>query len=128
MKIGELASRTGVPPRMLRYYEQQGLITPSRADNGYRDYAEAQVERTQRVRSLIRTGVPTRLISAVLDLEEPANGWTESCSREFAETLTRELRTIEEKIACLQTSRSTIREYLARTGHDVVDATVTTAN
>ena len=117
MKIGELSSRTGVPPRMLRYYEQQGLIAPNRADNGYRDYAEAQVERVQRVRSLIRTGVPTRLISAVLDLEEPDNGWTDSCSRELAETLTHELQTIEEKIACLQTSRGTIRDYLARTGH-----------
>lgn len=117
MKIGELSSRTGVPPRMLRYYEQQGLIAPSRADNGYRTYAEAQVDRVQRVRSLIRTGVPTRLIAAVLDLEEPDNGWTESCSAEFAETLTNELRTIEEKIACLQTSRGTIRDYLARAGH-----------
>lgn len=117
MKIGELSTRTGVPPRMLRYYEQQGLITPSRADNGYRDYAEAQVDRAQRVRSLIRTGVPTRLIAAVLDLEEPDSGWTDSCSQEFAETLAHELRTIEEKIACLQTSRGTIRDYLARTGH-----------
>ena len=117
MKIGELSSRTGVPPRMLRYYEQQGLIAPSRADNGYRDYAEAQVDRVQRVRSLIRTGVPTRLISAVLDLEEPDNGWTDSCSQELAETLAHELRTIEEKIACLQTSRGTITDYLARTGH-----------
>jgi DNA-binding transcriptional MerR regulator len=117
MRIGELSSRTGVPPRMLRYYEQQGLITPDRSDNGYRDYAESQIDRVQRVRSLIRTGVPTRLISAVLDLEEPDNDWSESCSQEFAETLAHELRTIEEKIACLQTSRGTIRDYLARTGH-----------
>jgi DNA-binding transcriptional MerR regulator len=117
MKIGELSTRTGVPPRMLRYYEQQGLITPDRSDNGYRDYAETQVDRVLRVRSLIRTGVPTRLISAVLDLERPDNDWTESCSQEFAETLARELHTIEEKIACLQTSRGTIRDYLARTGH-----------
>ena len=117
MKIGELSTRTGVPPRMLRYYEQQGLITPGRSDNGYRDYAESQVDRVQRVRSLIRSGVPTRLIAAVLDLEEPDNDWTESCSQELAETLAHELRTIEEKIACLQTSRGTISDYLARTGH-----------
>jgi DNA-binding transcriptional MerR regulator len=117
MKIGELSTRTGVPPRMLRYYEQQGLITPGRSDNGYRDYAESQVDRVQRVRSLIRTGVPTRLIAAVLDLEEPDNDWTESCSQEFADALAHELRTIEEKIACLQTSLGTISDYLARTGH-----------
>ncbi|WP_440590039.1 MerR family DNA-binding transcriptional regulator [Mycolicibacterium hodleri] len=36
MKIGELAERTGASRRLLRYYEEQGLITPSRAVNGYR--------------------------------------------------------------------------------------------
>ena len=39
MKIGELSRRTGVPPRMLRYYEQQGLLRPARGQNGYRCYA-----------------------------------------------------------------------------------------
>ncbi len=38
MKIGELSRRTGVPTRMLRYYEEQGLLRPERADNGYRSY------------------------------------------------------------------------------------------
>jgi len=38
MRIGELATRTGVPTRMLRYYEEQGLITPRRLANGYREY------------------------------------------------------------------------------------------
>ncbi|MEG2713205.1 MULTISPECIES: MerR family DNA-binding transcriptional regulator [unclassified Glutamicibacter] len=34
MRIGELANRTGVPTRMLRYYEEQGLITPLRWRTG----------------------------------------------------------------------------------------------
>lgn len=115
MKIGELADRTGVPQRMLRYYEQQGLISPERSDNGYRSYGEQDIERTQRVRSLIRSGMPTRLIKVVLDMED--NTWTTRCSRDFAETLAEELRAIEDKISCLTMSRDTVRSYLERTRH-----------
>jgi DNA-binding transcriptional MerR regulator len=39
VRIGELAERSNVLPRLLRYYEEQGLLTPDRAPNGYRDYA-----------------------------------------------------------------------------------------
>lgn len=40
MRIGELARRTGVSVRALRYYEEQGLLVPARAANGYREYTE----------------------------------------------------------------------------------------
>ncbi|HLS46334.1 MAG TPA: MerR family DNA-binding transcriptional regulator, partial [Ornithinicoccus sp.] len=36
MKIGDVARRTGVAPRLIRYYEQQGLLAADRAANGYR--------------------------------------------------------------------------------------------
>ena len=36
MRIGELARRTGVGAHLLRYYEAQELIAPSRGANGYR--------------------------------------------------------------------------------------------
>ncbi|WP_366525445.1 MerR family DNA-binding transcriptional regulator, partial [Mumia sp.] len=43
MRVGELAELTGVAPRMLRYYEEQGLLVPPRQDNGYRSYGEEHV-------------------------------------------------------------------------------------
>ena len=116
MRIGELARRTGVPTRMLRYYEQQGLLEPGRAANGYREYAEADVERVQRVRSLVRSGMPTRLIAPVVDMQAGLPGWTDSCTETVAAELARELRSIEDKLACLTLSRDTIRDHLARTG------------
>ncbi|MEF9982479.1 MAG: MerR family transcriptional regulator, partial [Glutamicibacter sp.] len=61
MRIGELANRTGVPTRMLRYYEEQGLITPLRLENGYRDYDEYLVERVLKIRRLLDSGVPSRI-------------------------------------------------------------------
>jgi DNA-binding transcriptional MerR regulator len=118
MKIGELSSRTGVPTRMLRYYEEQGLLVPGRARNGYRSYAEEDVARAQTIRSLIRSGLPTRLIAIVLEMEDPENDtWTSGCSRDFAEVLAGELTGLEERISCLTLSRDTVRDYLRRTEH-----------
>lgn len=41
LSIGEIAARSGVPPKTIRYYEQIGLIAPAaRKENGYRTYDE----------------------------------------------------------------------------------------
>lgn len=53
MRIGELASRTEMPARLLRYYEDQGLLTPDRRVNGYRDYGPDDVPRVLQIRGLI---------------------------------------------------------------------------
>lgn len=45
MNIGEAAERSKLPPKTIRYYEQIGLVRPSRADNGYRDYNGDDVHR-----------------------------------------------------------------------------------
>ncbi len=100
---------------MLRYYEQQGLLSPERSDNGYRSYRDADVDRVHQVRSLIRSGMPTRLVRVVLEMDD--DKWTRQCSRNFAETLAEELRSIEEKISCLSMSRDTVRRYLEQTEH-----------
>ena len=61
MRIGELARRTGTTPRLLRYYEEQGLITSARGANGYRDFDEACVDRVRQIRGLLDSGLPTRI-------------------------------------------------------------------
>ena len=118
MKIGELARRTGVSTRVLRYYEEQGLITPSRAANTYREYDEAAVAQVERAVGLVRAGLPTRLAKVVMDLERTQDeDLTASCPRSVAEMLATELEGLDARIECLTASRRTIHDFLVRTAH-----------
>ncbi|MCD2498477.1 MerR family transcriptional regulator [Microbacterium nymphoidis] len=118
MRISEAAAAVGAPARMLRYYEQQGLIEASRSPNGYRDYSEAQLEQARRVRALIEAGLSTRMIKIVLSIERPEPGReSQPCSRALAIELTRELQVVESRIACLEKSRDAVIDYIARSAH-----------
>ncbi len=66
MKIGELSRRTGVPTRLLRYYEEQDLLHPERTENGYRFYGEPAVLDVQQIRGLLDSGLTTEMIRAIL--------------------------------------------------------------
>ena len=66
MKIGELARRTDISTRMLRYYEEQGLLTAERDDNGYRSYAESSAGQALQIRGLLDSGLTTEIIRDLL--------------------------------------------------------------
>src|SRR5205807_8536503 len=53
LQIGEVAERTGVTQRTLRFYEEKGLLKPpSRMDGGFRLYSEEDVKRVEKIRRL----------------------------------------------------------------------------
>ena len=63
MLIGEFASEAGTTPRMLRHYEDTGLLTPVGRDaNGYRIYAAEQLPRARQVQALLASGMPATLV------------------------------------------------------------------
>ena len=46
MRINEVERRVGVTKKNIRFYEEEGLLKPGRnAENGYREYGEADVHR-----------------------------------------------------------------------------------
>lgn len=68
--IGELARRTGVAVRTLRFYSDRGLIAPAeRSAAGYRLYEDDAVARVALVRTLRELGVGLPAIRRVLDRE-----------------------------------------------------------
>jgi DNA-binding transcriptional MerR regulator len=66
VRIGELASRTGVSVRSLRYYEEQGLLTSTRSTSGQRHYTEHDVERVTFIQRLYAAGLSSRTIAELL--------------------------------------------------------------
>jgi DNA-binding transcriptional MerR regulator len=53
LQIGEIAERTGVTQRTLRFYEEKGLLAPpSRLEGGFRLYSEEDVRRVERIKEL----------------------------------------------------------------------------
>ncbi len=52
-QIGEVAQRTGLTQRTLRFYEERGLVTPAdRMEGGFRLYSEADIGRVEMIKQL----------------------------------------------------------------------------
>jgi DNA-binding transcriptional MerR regulator len=67
LTIGALAKRTGISVRMLRHYDDIGLLQPAqRTDAGYRLYGVDEVRRLQAILSLRQLGLGLQEIGAVL--------------------------------------------------------------
>jgi len=65
MQIGELAERTGVSRRSIRYYEQKGLFQAHRTDKGWREYDESAINAVLNIRNLLEVGLTIEDIQRV---------------------------------------------------------------
>lgn len=111
MLIGELSRRTGVTPRLLRYYEAQGLLDVRRGQNGYRHYGEDCVVSVRQVRALLKAGLSTEVIRSVLPCARGERPEFEWCA-DLWDILNGELAAMDERIDDLQRSRGTLAGYL----------------
>lgn len=67
MKINEVEVLAGIAKKNIRFYEEQGLISPRRnPENGYRDYGEEDVLVLRRIRLLRKLDVPIDEIRLML--------------------------------------------------------------
>ena len=113
MRIGELSERTGTPRRLLRYYEEQGLIVADRLPNGYRVYDESNLDRVAQIRGLLDAGLPTRIIKQILPcLNKPRIIHFPDATPEMLATLEEERDRMTERIRFLTRNRDAVAEYL----------------
>lgn len=113
VRIGELSERTGTSRRLIRYYEEQGLIVADRSPNGYREFAEYNVDRVMQIRGLLDAGLPTRIIKQILPcLDKPRVIYFPDATPEMIATLEHERDRMTDRIRCLTRNRDAVREYL----------------
>ncbi|MEV4124854.1 MerR family transcriptional regulator [Nocardia sp. NPDC049707] len=111
MQIGELSERTDVSPRLLRYYEQQGLLDSTRRSNGYRDYSDEAVDVVRRIRLLLEAGLTTESIRSLLPCIHGDQPSIELCA-EVDSILRHEVRAIDDEVDRLTKRRETLRGLL----------------
>ena len=81
MNIAEVECKTGMARANIRFYEKEGLVSPARSANGYRDYTEQDVETLRKVRLLRRLRLSVPEIRAV---KEGERALTETAERQLA--------------------------------------------
>ncbi|MHA7879430.1 MAG: Cu(I)-responsive transcriptional regulator [Saccharospirillum sp.] len=110
MQIKAAAEASGLPAKTIRYYESLGLIHSRRAENGYRHYNQADLERMvflQRARSLGFTLDECRNLLALY--EDPGRA-----SAEVKAIAEQHLSDIEYKLSELQALQQTLSDLVAR--------------
>jgi Cu(I)-responsive transcriptional regulator len=105
MNIGEAAKATGISVKMLRYYEQIGLVRPAlRSLSGYRVYSDKNVAMLRFVRRARDLGFQVKQIAALLDLwqnEQRESGRVKALALDHIRTLEQRRRELDEMIATL---------------------------
>ncbi len=85
VRIGELAARSGVSVRALRYYEEQGLLEANRSASGQRHYPESAADRIRLIQMLYAAGLSSRTIAELLPCVDAKVSTPESRARLAAE-------------------------------------------
>ncbi len=98
MNIGEAARRSRLPAKTIRYYEEIGLVSSARRDNGFRDYDEKDVHSLRFVAKARSLGFTVEEYRHLLALyRDPARS-----SAEVREAAQRHIADVRAKIAELQ--------------------------
>lgn len=111
MTIGEVASRSGMPPKTIRFYEEIGLIGPAeRFDNRYRAYSEQDVHTLRFIHRARNLGFALKDIRSLLSLYHDR----QRASRDVKRLALGHVAEVDRKIAELTAIRNAIIDLAER--------------
>ncbi|MBG6145764.1 Cu(I)-responsive transcriptional regulator [Roseibium album] len=108
MNIGDVSRKSGLPAKTIRYYEDIGLVTPPRSENGYRAFREIELHKLAflgRARELGFTIEDCRTLLALYEDDGRESAQVKRVAEEH-------LHKIDDKIAQLQSMRGTLAHLI----------------
>lgn len=125
LTVRDAAERLGVTPRTLKYYEERGLVTPSRSEGRYRLYDEADLERFARILRLRAIGFSlhgiTEMLKRPLDDagEDGRQRYSDASLRDIHENLAQQIATLDARIEAAQRELKEVRALKQELQHDI---------
>lgn len=103
LTVRDAAERLGVTPRTLKYYEERGLVSPSRSEGRYRLYDAADLERFGRILRLRALGFSLHGITEMLkqpleQAEDGRNRYSTSSLGDIQQGLQQQLALLDTRI------------------------------
>ncbi len=108
MNISDAANATGLPAKTIRYYEEIGLIQPTRSANGYRRFDETALHQLTFLARARALGFAIEDCRSLLALWEDRD----RASADVRRIAAAHLNEIETKIADLTAMRGTLKELV----------------
>lgn len=125
MYIRDLAARTGVAARTIRFYETEGLLpAPARTESGYRRYSEADAARLQFIVGAKTLGLTLEQIREILELRDRGA----PCCDQVSHLLEERLSDLDRRIAELVALRDDLRSYKNAVDRDAMASGVDCAH
>ncbi len=109
MNIGNASDQSGLPAKTIRYYEEIGLVKPSRAGNGYRDYSDKDQHKLSFLHRSRGLGFSIEECRQLLALYED----TSRASADVKELAEQKIAEIDRKMRELRQLRSTLGHLVA---------------
>jgi len=108
MNVGDAAERSGLPAKTIRYYEEIGLIHPSRSENGYRNYSGGDIHRLAFLRRARGLGFSIEDCRHLMALYEDRS----RASQEVKRIANAHVEAIDAKLRELQSMRATLQRLI----------------
>ncbi|MEM8777142.1 MAG: Cu(I)-responsive transcriptional regulator [Pseudomonadota bacterium] len=105
MNISDVSQKTGLPAKTIRYYEEIGLLTPNRSENGYRVFSETHLHKLAflgRARTLGFSIEDCRTLLALYEDESRASADVRAVAEEHLKQINDKISQFEEMRATLQ--------------------------
>jgi MerR family transcriptional regulator, repressor of the yfmOP operon len=124
LTVRDAALRLNVTPRTLKYYEERGLVTPTRSEGRYRLYDEHDLEQFERILRLRALGFSLHGIAEMLKrpLEPTGDGrrrYSHDSLRHIADALAQQIDTLDARIAAVRRELKEARSVRAELADDL---------